>query len=227
MVASPGADQTVNRAELAAVAEGMGFEPVVTEVLESNAVVPTLLAAAGTEGLICLPTRAHGSVAVMVLGGVATDLLLQATVPVVLVGPDVGPDADLGLVEVCVDDAPVGAARVDEIGGWAQHLGVRLRVVHAEPAQAAPTERRPTEDLVALALRAMDRFGIDAEAAVVTGDSVSTAIVEDATRHRAGIIAVAVPPRSRLRRRALGSEALAVARTAGAAVLAVPVTVDS
>lgn len=224
IVASPGQDQSLNQADLEAVADGMGFEPVVAEVLESNDVVPALLAAAGTDGLICLPTRAHRPVAAMALGAVATELLLATTVPVLLVGPDVAPTLDLGLVEVCVDEPAAGAALVDEIGAWAAHLGLRLRVVHAQARRTPPSERhKSTYDIVSVARRASDRFGIDAEGVVVRGESTSAAIVEDASRHGAGIIAVAVRPRSRLRRRALGSTALSIAHTARAAVLAVPV----
>lgn len=226
LVASPGQDQGANRVELAATAAAVELVAVTTEVVESNDVAPALLAAAG-DGLLCVRTRAHGPLAALLLGETVTDLLLGTTRPILLVGPEALPGQDLGILEVCADSPPVAEALLATVGPWARRLDQRVRLVTVTDVDEGPVglaRRGASADaLAAVARNAADRLGIEVDVEVLQGTAVVDEIAADAARSGAGLIAVAVRPRTRLRRKALGSYAVGIAHRATAAVLAVPV----
>jgi nucleotide-binding universal stress UspA family protein len=223
-VSSPRLDHTADLVDLRALAEKLPAPSVAVEVIESNDVVPALLERAGPDGLLCLETRAHGPLAAIVLGGTASELLQATPRPVLLVGPATDPDVPLGLIEVCLELSEAATALLPVVATWGRDLDLRLRFVHA----VAGHELRhggveAAEELARVASRAREDFGAHAETDLLVGRSAPEAIVDDVARHRASIVAVAVRRRSRLRRSALGSVALAVAHATRASVLAVPV----
>lgn len=223
-VSSPFLDHSGDEANVRTLAEELQAPSVGSEVIDSNAVVPALLDAAAPGGLLCLETRARGPLAAIVLGSTASELLQATTRPVLLVGPASDPDIPLGLIEVCVDRPDAADALLPVVATWGRDLDLRLRFVHAwvagQELRHAPAEA--DEELATLASRARADFGVQAECDVLVGPTAPEVIVGDATRHRASIVAVAVRKRSRLRRTALGSVAIAVAHATRASVLAVP-----
>ena len=224
-VSSPLRDHTADRVDLRALAEKLRAPSVAVEVIESNDVIPALLKVAGPDGLLCLETRARGPLGAIVVGSTASELLRATQRPVLLVGPATDPDVPLGLIEVCVDLPDAAAALLPVVTTWGRDLNLRLRLVHALVAGDELRRHRAEadEELARVASRAREDFGAQAESDLLVGRSAPEAIVDDVARHRASIVAVAVHRRSRLRRRALGSVALAVAHATRASVLAVPV----
>ena len=228
-VAPPSLEHTAEDAKLQALAERIEAPWVGTQVIESHDVVSALLDTAGPDGLLCLETRARGPVAAGLLGSTASALLQRTERAVVLVGPRTEPGIPLGLVEVCIDGSDAASALLPvavRVGG---ELNLRLRFVQVWHPSQEPlyTHNEAQEEIEAHAARAREEFGVPAEAELLIGLNAARAIVDDAARHRSSIIAVALRRRSQLRRRTLGSVALAVAHAATASVLVVPVPSDS
>lgn len=224
-VSPPSLDHTVEEADLRALVRRVEAPSVATTVIESDDVVPALLEAAGSDGMLCMETRARGPLAAILLGSTASGLLQITTEPVLLVGPKTDPKLPIEVVEVCIDASDAATALVPLVAELSRKLGLRLRFVLAwHPSQEPLYSRTEAqEEIDAHASRAREEFRVPAESEVLIGLNAAEAIVDDAARNRASIIAVGTRRRSQLRRRALGSIALAVAHTTTATVLAVPI----
>jgi nucleotide-binding universal stress UspA family protein len=221
-VSSPGLDHDYDEAELRTHAAKLDAAPVAIETLESNDVVPALMATAEPDGLITIETRARGPLAAIVLGSTANALLRATRRSVLLVGPATDASMEPKLMQVCLDTPDAAAALVPVACAWADQVGARLRFLHARID--GHDDGGHGEKLVeAAALRAVENFGVTAEHAVATGRTVAEAIVDDATASGAGLVCVGMRPRRTALRVALGSEAIAVAHATHAAVLAVPI----
>lgn len=223
-VSSPGLDHEEDEHALEKLADYVDAADVRTEVIDSNDVPAALLDVAGADGLLCLETRARGPLSSIVLGSVAAGVLRKATRPVLLVGPDARPDPALELLEVCIDGPDAAAALVPVAGEWARRFRVRPRLLSVwVPGQLRRfrTPEAAEELLAGVASRLAEELRIDVDWEVVEAAAAPAAIVEDAERHLASVVAVAVRPHPRLQR-VLGSVAMAVAHSSGAAVLAVP-----
>ncbi|HET7486896.1 MAG TPA: universal stress protein [Acidimicrobiales bacterium] len=220
LVGSPGLDHDVDRADLERVAAGLGV-PATADVAESNDVVRALLEAAGADSLLCIETSARRPAAAALLGSTTRDLLAAASRPVLLVGPSADPGVPLGVLELGLRDAGAATAVLASCGELARALGLRLRLVHVPDGH----DRWPAagDELAALAERARQEHGVEAEAEILSGGDVADILVADAHSHQASIMAVGVHREPWLRRVAnLGSVAQHVAHAAAAAVLAVP-----
>ena len=221
-VSSPGLDHAYDEAELHAHASKIEAVKVASEIIESNDVVPALLETAGQYGLLAIETRARGSLAAIVLGSTTNALLRAAVRPVLLAGPATDASVEPEHMQVCLDSPDAAAILVPVSCAWARQVGLRLRFVHAH-IDGRTSERAGDELVESAARRAADEFGIKAEYDVVSGRTVAEAIVDDAARSAAGIVAVGMRPRPTALRLALGSEAIAVAHVTRTAVLAVPI----
>ena len=221
-VSSPGLDHDCDEAELRTHAARMDAAPVAIEIIESNDVVPALMATAEPEGLIAIETRAHGPLAAIVLGSTTNALLRAAERPVLLIGPATDASIEPQLMQVCLDSPDASAALVPVACAWASQLGLRLRFINAR-LDGWQTEDAGPELVEAAARRSTEEFGVIAEHAVVTGRTSASAIVDDAAASGAEVVAVGVCPRRTALRVALGSEAIAIAHATRAAVLAVPI----
>ncbi len=223
-VSSPGLGHEKDELELERIAEEVDATDVRVEVVESNDVAAALLDAAGGDGLLCLETRARGPLAAIVLGSVAAGVLRKASRPVLLVGPAARADPSLGLLEVCVDGPDAVAALVPVAAEWSRRFGLIPRLVSVwVPGQLRrlPTPEAAQELLERTAARLVGDLGVDVDWELLHAPAVPAAIVDDAERHVASLVAVAVRPHHRLQR-VLGSVAVAVAHATSAAVLAVP-----
>jgi len=223
-VVSPGRDREEGEETLANLREYVAGDQVASEVLVSNDVAGAVLEATGDGDLLCLETRARGPLSAIVVGSVAGDVLRRATRPVLLVGPSARPDPSLARLLVCIDGPDAAGALVPAVAEWARRLHILPRVasvwvpggLHRFPGPEAASDcvRAAADGLAA-------GIGVDVDWEVLRAPAAPAAIVDDAVRHLASLIVVAVRPRPHLQR-ALGSVAIAVAHAAEAAVLAVP-----
>jgi nucleotide-binding universal stress UspA family protein len=220
-VSSPGLDHGYDEAELRTHAAKIDAAPVAIDTIESNDVVPALMATAEPEGLIAIETSAHGPLAALVLGRATSALLRASARPVLLIGPATDTSVDPQLMQVCLDSPDASATLAPVACAWARQLGLRLRFVHAR-IDGRPVDDAGAELAEAAARRSTEEFGVIAEHAVVRGRTAAEAIVDDAAAAGAELVAVGVRPRRSALRVALGSEAIAVAHATRAAVLAVP-----
>jgi nucleotide-binding universal stress UspA family protein len=223
-VSPPGIDHRDDELALEKLTEYVDGYDVRSEVIGSDDVAGAVLAAAAGDSLLCLETHARGPLAGLVLGSVAADVLRRTARPVLLVGPSARPDPALERVEVCIDGPDAAAALGPVATEWALRFRLWPRLVsvwvpgalHRFPhAAAAGALLEKTADEFAEQLR------LDIEWEVLRAPAAPGAIVDDAERHLASVVMLAVRPHRRLQR-ALGSVAMAVAHATSAAVLAVP-----
>jgi nucleotide-binding universal stress UspA family protein len=220
-VASPGLDHSDDEAELRDRAAALDVPGTTSGVILSNDEV-SALQQVGKNGLLAIETRARRPLAAALLGSTTNSLLRSSARPVLLVGPAVETPAAMDVMQVCIDAEDAAAALVPVACAWARALDLKLRFVHAETDEAM-SDAAVVESA---AKRAADEFGVEATVGVVTGRSVSAALLDDAEQCGAGIIAVGMRPRSRVAQLALGSEAMTLTHGARVPVLAVPLAFD-
>jgi nucleotide-binding universal stress UspA family protein len=223
-VSPPGLDHHQDILELERIAKGVDATDVRIEIVESNDVVGALLDTTGDDGVLCLETRARGPLSAMVLGSVASGILRKASRPVVLVGPAARALPSLGLLDVCIDGADAADLLVPVAAEWSSRFGLIPRLVSVwvpGHLRRIPTPEAAQELLERTAARLTGDIGVDVDWELLHASAAPAAIVADAERHLAALVAVAIRPHPRLQR-VLGSTAVAVAHAAGAAVLAVP-----
>ena len=223
-VASPSMDHIRDEVDLGGLAADVDAPEVRTEVIESNDVVPALLQSAGSDGLLCVETRARGPFGAVVLGSVTSRLLQDTRRPVLLVGPATKPEPPLDWMEVCVDAPDSAATLVPVVAEWSRRLGAALRLVHAwvPGHERLSSFAAAREVLDGMARRLDEEFAIEAGTELLRDHLAAEAIVHDAGRQGASVIAVAMRARSPLRRLVFGSTAMAIAHATSASVLAVP-----
>jgi len=224
-VSSPGLDHEADEEMLAKLTDYVAGDDVTGEVLDSNDVSGAVLDATGDDGLLCLETRARGPLSALVLGSVAADVIRRTGHPVLLVGPSARPDPPLERMLVCIDGPDAADALIPIAADWARRLRLWPRLVTVwvpgaphrfeDPEAAADRVQRSADELAS-------DLHVDIDWEVIRATTASGAIVEDATRHLASLIVVAVRPHRHFQR-ALGSVAIAVAHAAEAGVLAVPI----
>lgn len=227
-VSSPGLAHEDAEAALVKLTEYVAGDDVRAEVIDSDDVVGAVLDAAGDD-LVCLETHARGPISALVLGSVAAGVLRRTARPVLLVGPNARPDPQLERMEVCIDGPDAAAAVVPVAAEWARRLRLWPRLVSVWVPGAPHRFRNPEAASEALANAAEDLAGelrIDIDWELLRAPSAPAAIVDDADRHLASVVVVAVRPHRRLQR-ALGTVAVAVAHGTSAAVLTVPLDGDN
>lgn len=223
-VVSPGIDHLPDERLLAELAGELAVPVVTTTVLSSNDVTSALLGVAA-EALLAVETRARGPAAQLLLGSTTADLLHHSDRPVLLVGPYTKPEPTLSTLAVCLDNVAAADALVPVVTEWAAVTGMRVRLLHAwvpsSEGKRARDGMTAALERAAAAVRAGASTDVDWE--VVTGRAPAEAIVTDARDHDAAVVVVGHRLLSALRRRTMGSVAMAVAHATEAAVLAVPV----
>jgi nucleotide-binding universal stress UspA family protein len=224
-VSSPGLEHDDAEEALAKLTEYVAGDDVRAEVIESNDVAVAVLEAAGDD-LVCLETHARGPISALVLGSVAAEVLRRTAHPVLLVGPNARPDPQLERMEICIDGPDAAAAVVPVAAEWAGRFRLWPRLVSVWVPGAPHRFRNPDAAAEALATAAHDlaeRLHVDIDWELLRAPAAPAAIVDDAERHIASLVVVAVRPHRR-RQRALGTVAVAVAHGTSASVLAVPLS---
>jgi nucleotide-binding universal stress UspA family protein len=135
-----GSEQILNHARTFVDAESIQLD-VLTGQAPSSSILEA--ARASSDPAICMSTRGHGGIGSMLLGRVSSEVVQQAALPVVLVGPrcryvlDDPEDMVLCLTEPSERELMVPLAH-----RWATDLGLRLHVVEVlGPDDDAPSER--------------------------------------------------------------------------------------
>ncbi len=195
--------------------------PRVSDMTVDNSTdVAAALAAAADDGaLVVLATHARRALGEFLFGSVA-DRVLQATNrPVLLLGPHADvPDPTFATM-IVPDDGGPGSRRLRPLAkAWSEHLSSVPWVVQVLSGQGGDPCMDVLEaayvESIAKAMRP------DAEWEVLHGDDPAERIVEFATAHQAGLIAMPVPARHRVGPDVGGSVALRVVRHAPCPVLA-------
>lgn len=185
--------------------------------------------------LVCMASHARGRLGELALGSSTTPLLAQTGHPVVLVGPDHGPERTLtaGAVLACVDGSAISEKAIAVAAGWAEVLGVALRIVTvAEPALAGLDGRAalrflgPREDPEKYVARLADswrRSGLDVSGLVVYDPiGAGPGLASHLRTGPAALLVVTTHARTGLRRALYGSSAAAIVRHSPVPVLVVP-----
>jgi nucleotide-binding universal stress UspA family protein len=202
--------------------------------------------------LVCLSSRGRGRVAGAVLGSVARAVLLSASEPIVVVGPNA--DRPPAMVRsgsrfrrpaswpeplsvrrliACVDGSADSEVVLPTASGWASALGMSLTILTVAEDVPVPvvagevTKRRfgpndPEPYVAGLAAR-WSAASPDVTGRVVYGPiGVASGMRRHLSEHRAGLIALTTHARTGMQRVRLGATAADIVRNATAPALVVP-----
>jgi nucleotide-binding universal stress UspA family protein len=84
------------------------------------------------ESLWCVASHARGALTEMVLGSISEDLVREAHVPVLLVGPHVAPPSALNVLAVALDGTPRSEAILPAAVDLANGLGMTMRLLQVQ-----------------------------------------------------------------------------------------------
>jgi nucleotide-binding universal stress UspA family protein len=182
-------------------------------------------AAAAPDAVVVMATHGRTSMGELVVGSIADDVLREATVPVVLVGPHCGPATDLGgRFVVAVDGSDRDEVLIDAAARWAAATSASAVAVHVVvPSGIDAGIAVGVGDHVARdAAEAMRRRGTLATDVTVLEANAASGIVQYAADHLATAVLIGHRRRGRIGRVVLGSQALGVVRHARCPVVVVP-----
>lgn len=195
-----------------------------TRVVRSDDVAGAVLDAAAEPGsLVCMQTRARGSIGEMVLGSVSERVVRECHRPLVLVGPHCGPAPErLASMVVALDGSPVAETILPVVADWVANLGLTPWMYQVLPGRM-PLELGDDVAESAYVHRVARQLPRPARSMaewdVAHDRHVPTAIARFAEDRPGALIALTTHGRSGLGRLALGSVALEVAREATVPVL--------
>ena len=196
-------------------------------VPERDAAEAVLLAAEAPGAIVCMATHGRGALAGAVLGSVAEHVVRQSPTPVMLVGPDLDPDWQLGTnptVLVGIDGSEPARLAALAAGELARSLGGRVRLLEVvRPSDVVVVGRLadPHVDRLESLSAELTRHGVEATYEVVDGFDAADMLVRIEARNSAAIIAVGSHGRSGVSRAALGSVSMRTVRHARCPVLVV------
>jgi nucleotide-binding universal stress UspA family protein len=199
--------------------------PETSLVLDHEPAAAILLAAQAPDALVCMATHGRGALRKAVLGSVAEEVVRMSPRPVVLVGPSLGPEWELGDAPVVIaglDGSTTSRAAARAAGDLAASIGARVRAVEVlQPRDVVAVGQFTggAVDLLEDVVRELCTGGIPAEYEVIDGFDPADALVRGASDRHAAFVAVASHGRSGLARTALGSVSVRVVRHAGCPVL--------
>lgn len=226
--------EAIGRAETTLRRDGLAVDGVLIRGRPASSIVDE--AAGMNADLVVVGSRGHGTIATMVLGSTAAEVVDHAPCPVLVArGPELG-------TVVFAEDGSASARGAEAlVAGWPAFRGAQVKVVGvAEVAvpvaagftpgmydqvleaytQSAEDARRMAAELTTATARRLSEAGLDAEAAVLEGDAASE-IVRYAQAHHIGTIVVGTRGRTGLARVILGSVARNVLLHAPCSVLIV------
>lgn len=182
--------------------------------------------AAGEEGaLVCMTTRGRGAVREALLGSVGEEIVRTASRPVLLVGPALASEWELGaepLVIAGLDGSEHALAAAADAGDLAESLRGRVRAVEVlRPSDVVTVGSFPGGDLDMLqhVVEDLRTRGVAAEYELLDAFDPADALSREATTRRAACIAVASHGRTGVARAVLGSVAVSTVRHAPCPVL--------
>ena len=179
------------------------------------------VAGEGDTTLLCMATHSRGAVAEMLFGSVSEDVMRNAPVPVVLVGPHAdAPKGPYSHVVVAYDSSDTADRAVDRAAALAPRLGTDIALIEVlDPGVQLPDDVSETSAV----RRAAHRLPASRTTWDVTHDrDPASGIVTMASEQPNPLIIVGTHGHSGLRRVTLGSVALDVVRKATCPVIVVP-----
>jgi nucleotide-binding universal stress UspA family protein len=217
----PDQSPTTYLEDVAARIEGV----VDTDVALDQDPVVTIVDHAATPGtVVCMTTHARGRLVSALHPDIASAVVAATDAPVVLVGPRCVVDRlGAGPVIVAHDGTPPCTDASMPMVDLAAALRRPIEVVRVASAPPVTPGDRPYADtdahIAPLLERARDR-GLDASERIVFGSDVDGALLAEAARVGASMIAMGTHRRSRAERFVEGSTTLAVAHDASVPVVA-------
>lgn len=200
--------------------------PADTEVVHDRGAAEAVgMWACSPGAVVCMSTHGRSGLNQAVLGGVAEEVTRAAHRPVLLVGPSVDLDVSLdsGPLLVGVDGSVLAEASAPVAAAWADRLGTELVLVEVLPA-GPPAESEPRDEESAYLRSVARRLQRDRAPAwtVLRALDPADALVAEAHRARAGLVALTTHGRSGLSRVVLGSVVGRVVRHCPTPVLVTP-----
>jgi len=209
-------------AHLGAAAARLGHLEVTTEIVRGAPARAIVAAAARRpEPVVWMSTHGRGALGAALVGSIAEQVVARATMPVVLVGPEVRADRPMAVgdeILLCSDGSPESAAAVPVVVDLARALGLRVvvtEVVGPEEEVAGPGETvvdevgRAAADRCAALAGVLTAAGVDdVQVEVGHGADAAASIAHRARRHPVALVAMATHGRTGLRRVVMGSVAL-------------------
>jgi nucleotide-binding universal stress UspA family protein len=203
--------------DIARTAGAARVETVVTTTNDPVAGVQALLAAR-PDPVVAMATHGRGVLGTTALGGVASQIVRTAEVPLLLIGRECEPSpAWSGPVLVCHDGSPAADAALAPALTWAGALDLPLALVQVFHPLDVATAEAPTAAIQG----ALDVLGPNARTFVERNYRPADAIYEAACRVGASLVVMSTHGRTGLARIALGSVAMAVVRNCRCPVLVV------
>jgi len=176
---------------------------------EDLALVIAEQVAATPGSVVCMATHARGPIGSVALGNIASQVLRQVDVPVLLVGPHCSADAPRhGPMLVAYDGSSAAAAVLAPARRWAHACGLPIVLVHAYHPLDVPSAEHPLD-----AVRpAFDFLGREITLEVVPSSFPGGAIRDLAHELDASVIALGSHGRTGAASVVMGSVALWVTR---------------
>jgi nucleotide-binding universal stress UspA family protein len=226
--------EAIGRAETALKREGLAVDGFLVRGRPASSIVDE--AAGLNADLVVVGSRGHGTIATMVLGSTAAEVVDHAPCPVL-----VARDAALGTIAFADDGSRSARSAETVLTGWPIFAGSHVAVLTvAEVAipvaagftpglydqvlesytRSADEARQEVADESMTAAQRLSAVGLEAEAAALEGDPAAE-IVRYAAAHRVGTIVMGTRGRTGLARLILGSVARNVLLHAQCSVLIV------
>jgi nucleotide-binding universal stress UspA family protein len=182
-----------------------------------------LVARSEPDRMICMTTHGRGRFRWAVAGSVAEEVIRNADMPVLLVGPHAAANWSdpPGQIVVGVDASPAASGAVAPAAAWAKALGCELTLTYvAHPLDIGEALR--SEDFLAPLEKAVRDVGVPLHVRIERGSYVAGALLDVAEEPPATMFVMASRGRTGFARVALGSVSMAVVNGARCPVLVTP-----
>ena len=215
---------TVNN-YLSARAAFLGRPARASLVLDRDPADTIRMVAAEAGSLVCMATRGRGAIREALLGSVGEEVVRTSVAPVLLVGPGVPADWELGehpLVLAGLDGSEPSRAAAQAAGDLATSLGARVRVVEVlRPSDVVAVGTVPGGDpeVLEAVVETLTHRGVAADYELVDGYDAADTLAKMAATQHAAVIAVASHGRTGVSRAALGSVSMRTVRHAPCPIL--------
>lgn len=196
-------------------------EPV---VVMRESIPDAILEGLAPGALVCMSSHGRGGIARATMGSVAEALVRSISSPILVVGPQVGDDAQLtGPVVACLDGSAAADRTVDPAQSWSVALDLPLWLLTVvTPAAAATAASDPDVEASGHIARTAARVEGLETWDVLHHDDPAAALAGWARDHRAAALVMATHGRTGWDRLRLGSVTSSTIRNSPAPVLVVP-----
>jgi nucleotide-binding universal stress UspA family protein len=194
-------------------------------ILDREPADAILTVSAEPHALVCMSTRGRGAIREALLGSIGEEVVRASVAPVLLVGPEMRADWELGeapLVLAGLDGSRPSLAAAQAAGDLATSVKARVRAIEVlRPSDVVTVGEFPGGDIEMLKQVVADlaQRGLEADYKLVDGFDAADTLTKLAAAEHAAVIAVASHGRTGFARVALGSIAMRTIRQAPCPVL--------